>query len=208
MEDIICRDRASGIIRRLEGLKSEYAGNSTTRENGTILLAPGAIPRSRHMLFVGLEEALIDDYLVSEYKLPFPEAYKELLRRFNGANLFTVKINNKKIRRSFAYNLFTIYGLPRTDPFSRPEFLEEPYDLRIEDLARHKKLPKTWLKCGSYCKDCNISVITDIFIDTESKKAFACVKNDCEITESWDSLDECLCSIFDSFADCRDEYEM
>ena len=208
MEDIICRDRASEIIRRLENLKNEYADNNTVRENGTILLAPGTIPRSRHMLFVGLEEELINDYLVAEYKLPFPEAYKELLRSFNGANLFTVKINNKKIKRSFAYNLFTIYGLPRSDPFSRPEYMEKPYDLRVEDLARHKKLPKAWLKCGSYCKDCNIHVITDIFIDTDSGRVFSCNKNECDILGSWESLDDCLCSIFDSFADSRDEYDM
>lgn len=207
MEDIICRDRTSGIIRRLEALKSEYADNNTVRENGTLLLGPGTIPRSRHMLFVGLEDELINDYLVAEYKLPFPEAYKDFLRYSNGANLFTVKINFISSGNSFASNLFTIYGLPRTDPFSRPDCMEEPYDLRVEDLGRHKKLPKTWLKCGAYYKDCNLDVRTDIFIDTESCKVYSCNKNECEIIDSWDNLDECLCAIFDSFKDCRNEYD-
>ena len=46
-----------------------------------------------------------------------------------------------------------------------------------------------------------------ISIDTETNKVYACVKNENEIVDSWESLDDCFCSIFESFADSKLEYE-
>ncbi len=189
----------------LDDLKNEYKNNCSIRNNGTILLCPGKIPRSRHMLFKPLCDEYIQEYLIEQYKNNFPEEYIEFLKYSNGANLHTVKL--KTDRFEFAANLFVIFGLPLTPPFSRPKDEEEPFDVRIEDLGRHKDIPNTWLKCGTYTRNYNFNVQNDIFIDTETNKIYACIKNEKEIIDCWESLDECFCSIFESFTDSKLEYE-
>lgn len=206
MDDMLSMNSTTEYIARLESLKEQYKDNYITRKNGTVLLGPSSIPRSRHMLFVGLDDETIKTFLEENYKNSFPEEYKTFLRYSNGANLYTVRVKTAN-GLCFAHNLFSIYGLPRTPPFGRPQEMEEPFDLRIEDLARHKKTPKTWLKCGSYCRDCNIKVDTSIFIDTADGKVYACNKNECDVLDSWGSFDECFCSIFDSLADSQLEYQ-
>ena len=94
----------------------------------------------------------------------------------------------------------------RCAPRPRTQDAEEPFDLRIEDLARHKDIPDTWIKCGTYTKDYNFDIQNDIFIDTTSNHVFSCPKNQKNIINNWSSLDDCLCDIFDSFSDCKFEY--
>lgn len=207
MDNMKSISRKAGYITRLESIKQQYKDDLIVRKNGTVLYGPGKIPRSKHTLFAGLDDKTMKQFLDNAYKNKFPEEYKEFLRYSNGANLFIVKLNSTE-GFSFAHNLFSIYGLPRTPPFGRAMDMEEPFDLRIEDLARHKDTPKTWLKCGSYCIDCNVEVDTSIFIDTESGKVFACNKDDPTVLDSWDNFDECFCSIFDSYLDCKTEYEV
>lgn len=196
----------TGYAKRLESLKTEFSGDCITRKNGTLQLCPGKIPKCRHMLFVGLSDKLIKEFLADGYKNKFPEEYRQFLRYTNGANLYTVKVNTSN-GLSFAHNLFTLYGLPRTQPFGRPNDMEEPYDIRVEDLGRHKETPQTWLKFGSYCIGGNVNVDTQLFIDTESGKVYACNKNESAVLDTWDSFDECFGSIFDSLAACPPECE-
>ncbi len=191
------------FICLLEDLKKQYENDIGIRRNGTMLLGPGKIPRSRHMLFVPLLDEHIG-YLVDAYQNDFPEEYIEFLKYSNGANLFCVKLTKTV---TFAYSMFSIYGLPMQPPFSRPDDEEEPFDLRIEDFARHENIPGTWLKCGAYIKDEIFGRMINIFIDTETKHVYACEKNKSEILDDWDSLDECFCSVFESLADCKEEYE-
>lgn len=165
----------TGFAKRLESLKTEFSGDCVTRKNGTLLLCPGKIPKCRHMLFAGLSDKLIKEFLADGYKNKFPEDYRQFLRYTNGANLYTVRVNTSN-GLSFAHNLFTLYGLPRTQPFGRPNDEEEPYDIRVEDLGRHKETLQTWLKFGSYCIGGNVNVDTQLFIDTESGKVYACKK--------------------------------
>ena len=183
------------FINILNNLKSQYADDCILRKNETLLLGPGKIPKSRYMLFKPLNDEYIDQFLVSQYKNEFPKEYIEFLKYSNGADLYTVKIKSGKFE--YAYNLFTIYGLPLTQPFGRPFDMEEPFDIRVEDLARHDDIPATWLKCGKYIKEYDMNTINDIFIDTETLKVYSCVKNEKDIIDSWNSLDECFCSIFD-----------
>ena len=157
------------------------------------------------MLFKPLSDEHIEEYLIKQYNNKFPKDYIEFLKYSNGANLNTVKMKTDKF--SFASSLFIIFGLPRTPPFNRPFDMEEPFDMRIEDLARHKELPKTWLKCGTYIRNYNFNIQNDIFIDTKTNKVYACIKNKKDIVDSWDNLDECFCSILDSFANSKLEYE-
>lgn len=194
------------ICKILDELKKEYSENCIVRENGTLLLEPGKIPKCRHMLFRELDKKTIEDYLVSQYENKFPSEYIEFLKYSNGANLCSVKLNTPKF--SFAEVLLVVFGLPFTPPFGRPLDMEEPFDLRVEDFGRHKEIPKTWLKCGTFIKDYNFRVTNDIFIDTKSNQVFACEKNQKDIIDRWNSLDDCLCSIYQSFNDMQIEYKI
>lgn len=193
------------FINILKSLKEQYSENYVVRENGTMLLAPGKIPKSRHILFKPLSKEYIQKFLIDEYQNTFPKDYIEFLMCSNGANLHTIKFNSEKV--SFACCMFVIFGLPLTPPFNRPLDMEEPYDMRIEDLARHKDIPKTWLKCGTYIRDNDFNVQNDIFIDTETSKVFACIKNQKDVVDSWNTLDECFCSIYNSFNPNHTEYD-
>ena len=196
----------TGYAKRLESLKTEFSGDCVTRKNGTLLLCPGKIPKCRHMLFAALSDKLIKEFLADGYKNKFPEEYRQFLRYSNGAELFWTRRTTAN-GVPFAKSMLSFYGLPRTQPFSRPNDEEEPFDLRVEDLARHAETPAAWLKCGSYYGDPSSKVLIDIFIDTESGKVYACNKNESAVHNTWDSFDECFCSIFDSLAACPPECE-
>lgn len=197
------------FFKILNALKEEYKENMKVRTNGTILLAPGSAPVARHMLFDPLDDKLIEEYLASQYSYKFPSMYRYFLKYTNGANLCTVRMWHtiKKRRIPTASGLFTIFGLPRTQPFGRPAEMEEPFDVRIEDLRRHKNIPDTWLKCGTYTRNFDFHSRTDIFIDTTDEKIYACIDNQNSIVDSWSNLDECFCSVFHHFDDMKDEYE-
>lgn len=193
----------------LDALKEQYKDDMKIRGNGTILLSPGTVPRARHMLFKPLDDKIIEEFLISQYVHKFPAMYIEFLRYTNGANLCTTKLWHtiKKKKIPTAGGLFTVFGLPRTQPYGRPPEMEEPFDMRIEDLGRHNDIPKTWLKCGTYTRNYDFHSTTDIFIDTESEKVYACLKNQNVLVDSWDNLDECFCSIYHSFVDMKEEYD-
>ena len=197
------------FFKILDTLKEQYKDDMKIRDNGTILLSPGTIPRARHMLFKPLDGTLIEEFLISQYIYGFPTMYIEFLKYTNGANLCTTKVwhNIKKKRIPTAGGLFTIFGLPRTQPYGRPLEMEEPYDMRIEDLSRHEDIPNSWLKCGTYNRNYDLHSETDIFIDPKDEKIYACVRNQNKIVDSWDNLDECFCSIYHSFDGMKDEYD-
>ena len=190
----------------LEKLKEEYADNCIVRKNGTILLGPGKIPKCRHMLFAPLSDAKIKKFLIAEYANHFPEPYIQFLKYTNGANLCMVKMNTS--RHSFASSGLTIYGLPMTQPYSRPQDREEPYDVRVEDLGRHESVPNTWLKVGSYYdRSVKPHIMNEIFIDTETDQIHACPKLKADIVANWDSFDDCLCELYQTAIKNPIEYE-
>lgn len=139
------------FIQECKKLIETYSEDCIVRKNGTILLSPGKIPNCKHMFHKGLEQEVIDEFLVSEYKNHFPEEYIEFLKFSNGATLYRVKIKTKKFE--FGMERLILFGLPLTPPFSRPMDEEEPFDIRIEDLGRHKLISKKWLKFGCYTKE-------------------------------------------------------
>lgn len=193
----------------LDELKKQYKNNTITRENGTILLGPGTVPRAEHILFKPLDDELIEEFLILKYVFKFPEEYIKLLKYTNGADLCTVRVWHtiKKKRIPTASGFFVIYGLPRTQPFGRPDNMEEPYDVRIEDLRRHNDIPKHWLHCGNYTRNYDLHTVYDIFIDSESGRVFSCQRDTATVVDSWDNLDDCLCSIYHSLDDREAEYE-
>lgn len=197
------------FFKILESVKEQYKDDMIIRDNGTILLMPRVVPRARHMLFKPLDDNLIEEFLISQYVHRFPRTYVEFLKYTNGANLCTTKVWHtiKKKRIPTAGVLFTIFGLPRTQPYGRPPEMEEPFDMRIEDLGRHDDIPSAWLKCGTYTRNYDMNSETDIFIDPKDEKVYACIRNQNVIVDSWNNLDDCFCSIYHSFDDMKDEYE-
>ena len=203
MDDIFPIDE-SGFTSKLNCLKKQYENDCIYRKNGTLLLGLGTIPKCRHMLFKPLTDELIYEYLQKCYKNKIPAEYIEFLKYSNGANLCCVNIKKKNL--SYAFCMFSIYGLPRTQPFGRAIDEEEPYDIRIEDLARHKCVPQTWLKCGRYIKNFNFDTTYDIFIDTVTKFIYGCEKNNNIVVDKWNNLNQCFCDIFNSFSNMQCEY--
>ena len=197
------------FFKILDSLKEQYKDDMKIRDNGTILFNPGAVPCARHMLFKSLDDKLIEEFLISQYVYKFPQMYIDFLKYSNGANLCTAKMWHtiKKKRIPVACCLFSIFGLPRTEPYSRPPEMEEPYDMRIEDLGRHDDIPNTWLKCGTYTRNYDFHSSSDIFIDTKDEKVYACIKNQNTIVDTWSNLYECFCSVCHSFDHMKDEYE-
>lgn len=194
------------FFKKLDELKLLYSQKSIIRNNGTVLLSPGDIPRSRHMLFRPLAKEYIESYLIEQYNNKFPKDYINFLLFSNGANLFSVKIVTSEF--IFSHSLFVIFGLPMTPPLGRPLDMEEPFDVRVESLSMHKDIPKSWLKCGTYTRMYNFDIQTDIFIDTLSQRVYACEKGQNDIINEWSNLDNCFCDIFDSLSDCELEYIM
>ena len=162
------------IFKLIEELKMNYKNDCRIRKNGTILLGSDQkLPLySRHILFEPLTDELINEFLVNEYNYTFPKQYTTFLKYSNGMSLFTAKRKVGKYKVSLS--VFTIYGLPRTQPFGRPQDMEEPFDVRVEDLGRHEEIPPQWLKCGSYKKeDDEFDITYDIFIDTVSEHIYS-----------------------------------
>lgn len=78
------------FFEMLDNLKNDYKNDYSVRKNGTILLCPGKIPRSRHMLFKPLCDKHIEEYLIEQYKNNIPKEYMDFLKYSNGANLYTI----------------------------------------------------------------------------------------------------------------------
>lgn len=186
------------FITIIDGLVKSNRDNSIIRKNGTVLIQSDSVPYSRHAVFPGISDEIIENYLVSVYANPFPEQYYEFLSHYNGANLCRVKVDSKK-GFSFAESLLTIYGLPRTPPFGRAWDMEEPFDVRIEDLSRHKKTPRTWLKFASYDETPSLKRI-DCFVDTDCNRVYACPKDKKDVIREWDSIDECLVELYEELS--------
>ena len=192
------------IFEKIEALKVQYGNDSLLRKNGTLLLGIGTIPKARHTLYKGLDDIVIKKYLIDQYKLPFPKSYANFLNHFNGASLYNIRtiISGVKCVKT---NL-SIYGLPLTPPQSRAPDMEEPYDVRIESLGQHKDLPDRWLKIGRYTTGYDFKVLCEIFVDTGDGCVYGVKKKTDIIVDKWNNLDDCLCAIFDSFSDLKEEY--
>lgn len=197
------------IIEFLKKIKNDYSEDCIVRQNGTLLLKPQTVPKCKFMIYKSLKNEYIEDYVLPYFEnVNFPQDYLKLLKCYNGADLFFVKLNCGKY--SFAHPMLVILGLPLTKPFERDLDMEEPSDVRVENLARNKSIPNEWIKCAIWTEIKNIGKgePTDIFIDSLTNKVYGCTKNQCEILYTWDNLDDCLCYIIDSFKGLEDEYSI
>lgn len=151
-------------------------------------------PLATHVVFRPMTQDIMQD-LINNYKRRFPKALLEIYQVMNGADLFwKVRFVGKK-KIPIPLCSFSIYGVPLT--YDRMHI--EPYNICIEDLDRPNGTPDNWLKFGSYYRPGNESDRIDLYVDTDCDSVFA-VKHgstDCCILSSWDSIDSCLCCIFD-----------
>ena len=123
----------------------------------------------RNINLIHYRQSLIDDIcynnnLIKQYKNKFPEEYLYLLEHINGADFHWLRVDMEN-GDGFAYSLLTIFGLPITPPFARDKDMEEPFDVRIEDLNRTFRTPDSWLKFGQYVYDLLTDEIRDLYID-------------------------------------------
>lgn len=185
------------FIEKCEELIKSYQTDYLIRKNGALLLHTEGRLKARYVFYKGLKEEHINCYLIAAYKKVFPKEYIELLQRFNGADLFSVKIFAGK-GISFEYGRLHLFGLPLSAPEHRKLDEEEPFDIRVQDqIDRHKTIPSSWLKIGCYNKELGKDVFHDIFLDTEDGKIYTCEKNKNQIDDTWNDLDACLCDLYD-----------
>lgn len=144
---------------------------------------------STHTFYTPINEHELLRYFKNHYKNPIPDSILEFYRFSNGATLFTAKIEHREVQY-FAHPCFCIFGLPRNST------TWNPFDIRIEDLARGNKISSKWLKIGIFELPDDFERY-DIFIDTINKNIYLTKTKQNEILKHFDSLDECLCFVFD-----------
>jgi len=150
-------------------------------------------PRAKHILF----EAMTDKQLVElteSYRRVFPDQLLELYRRTNGAELFWGVRHLPRAKLSIPGSRLSVFGIP----LENSRKYVEPYDIRIEDLARADDTPESWLKFGSWRPEKDFRQMIDLFVDTDSAKVYAVDRAEvsCAVWQQWDSVDLCLCDIF------------
>ena len=186
-------------------LQQSYKNDMIVEKNGTLLLAPGSVPKARHILYRKLSLDELNECLINNYKNSFPKQYAELLTGFNGMNLFRAKMITEKFE--FSSSFLTIFGFPRTPPSKRPPDEDEPFDVRIEDFDSPETIPSAWLRCGRYKTVLGYGGEADIYIDTTDEHVYSCNANTDVVIQKWDDLDECLCSIFEFASKSKTEYK-
>ncbi len=181
----------------IENIKNIYSNDKIVRTNDTLLLGPGNIPKAKHMLFKPLTEEFINEYLVAEYKNILPNEYLNFLKYSNGGMFYMFKIKTERIE--YASSSVTIFGIPRTPPFNRSSDMEEPFDIRVEDLRRHKMISKDWLAVGRFRKnnlDNNkLGYECSLFIDCKTERVYCVKLDESDVMNEWNSFDTCLCEL-------------
>lgn len=152
-------------------------------------------PLARHIIFNPMPKSVMES-MIDHYKLTFPKQLLTIYSAMNGATFFwkVIFLGREKIR--IPINQLSIYGIPLT--YDRQHL--EPFNISIEDLNRPKGTPDTWLKFGSFYRPDDMSDRFDLFVDVETEEVFAVkhgVNEDCSVTETWKTVDDCLCCVFD-----------
>ena len=154
--------------------------------------------RAAHIIYKPMSEELIND-LIASYKREFPKDLIQLYRQMNGLDIFWSTRRLPGLDLVLPCCTFSIYGVP----LEHRKKLYQPYNIRIEDLAKPNHSPDGWLKFGSYHDPAQISRIINLYVDTNTLHAYSVDKAsaECCILQQWDSLDDCLCSVFDQLAE-------
>lgn len=183
------------FLRKLHNIIDTYDSQSCcVRDNAFLFGVCVPPPLAKHIVFAPMPDD-VKQNLISAYRCTIPTELLDLYSAMNGANLFwAVRLVGKKNTRIPFSNL-SIYGVPLT--WDREHI--EPFNISIEDLNRPKGTPDNWLKFGSYYRPKNTDNRLDLFVDTTTNAVFA-VEHDyteCCVLENWNSIDDCLCYLFD-----------
>lgn len=175
------------ILEKLNALLTEK--DIQVQKNGTRLVG---VPVG-HYLYAPMTIEMQKE-LVASYRGDFPEELLQIYGITNGCTLF---LTSRKIGMlTIPFSQLNVYGVPGGR--NAVDALE-PYHISIEDLGRPGKTPKTWLKFGSYSPVSADRVEWRLFVDTKDKRVYA-VDADaktCVIESQWESIDACLCDLFD-----------
>jgi hypothetical protein len=150
-----------------------------TKEGDALWLNPKAdkqMDKVVHKKYAPINEIQIqqmEQELQSISRVVFPDWYRSFLQYANGLSLY--------------YGAISLYGLQKVER-SNPEW-ESPSSLYLENLSRHKHVPKEWLFIGCYCYDG-----TEIVIDTNKEESdIFCLYNETDkVICSWKNFDEFL----------------
>ena len=127
-----------------------------TKEGDALWLNPKAdnqMDKAVHKKYAPINEIQIQQMeqdLQRISRVVFPDWYRSFLQYANGLSLY--------------YGAISLYGLQKVER-SNPEW-ESPSSLYLENLSRHKHVPKEWLFIGCYCYDG-----TEIVIDTNKEES-------------------------------------
>lgn len=134
-------------------------------------------------------------HLEESYKQPFPQELLALYRHMNGAELFRTLLPIGNTGITVPFSCFSVYGVP-WDTDRKHVY---PFNLSIEDLNRVPGTPHGWLKFGAFSMPDDLNFRMDLFFDPENRNVHSIVHNapSFQILETWQTLDICLCSIFD-----------
>lgn len=187
------------FLALLDRLEENYPLEKRRTEHYAVLYGVEQTPplQAKHILFDAMTDQLITD-LTGSYQRVFPGQLLELYRRINGAELFWGVRHLPRAKLSIPGSRLSVFGIP----LETSRKYVEPYDIRIEDLARACDTPASWVKFGSWRPGNDFRQMFDLFADTDSGKVYAVDRAEISsvIQQQWDSVDLCLCDIFNKLA--------
>ena len=96
---------------------------------------------------------------------------------------------------------------PQTSSEQPKERIEEPSNALSENMyRRHEDLPERWFKVAYYTP-IGTDLMLSVYVDPDDDKTYAFDDFATEPYRTWDSLDECLCSIYEELKDGPAEKE-
>ena len=185
------------FVEKICHLKEKYSQSQSVQGYAELYnLYDSAPPLAEHIIYAPMSKN-IAEHLITSYKLTIPKELLSVYQAMNGADLFWTAWEVPKTNIRIPVCCFSIYGIPIENSREYPE----PFNISVEDLNRPSNTPSHWLKFGSYCQSDNISCKFDLFVDTELDTVHATEHNasKCTVLQDWNSIDHCLCSIFDMF---------
>lgn len=192
------------FLNYVESLKKTFENNIKYTENNVCLLGPyeNRPPVAEHIIFPPMSDALIQ-HLKESYRRAFPAELLTLFKAANGMDLFWIRYALKGTQYTLPVSQLTIYGIPITATRDRLE----PYNISIEDLSRLHGTPDNWLKFGSHNEVADSDDLGeyDLFVDVDSGKVSSTNREGKKllIHRQWDSIDLCLCDLFESLTNVK-----
>lgn len=194
------------FLTLLTDLIEKNGSNVVCTDNGVRLLAPQAPPQiAEHFLYRPMPEAVLL-HLITSYRRTFPEELLEFYTYANGLDLFrTMRKITDEI--SLPASRLSVYGVPL---LSDRKHLE-PFNISLEDLHHGPGTPDHWLKFG-YFRDIFRGETRgeyDLYADTEDGKAYQteCDSPSLSTVRCWQSIDACLCDLFEYLSKLRNQKE-